>query len=70
MRWRDGDGLRYSAGPQDGHEQGVYSLMGTLMEFPEHSDVSVGLVRQAAREFLLSGGERPACAAWQEDPDS
>ena len=70
LRWRDIDGLRYSSGPRNAHEAGVYSLMGHLMEFPEHSDVPIDLVRQAAKEFLLSGGDRPTCVEWQQDPES
>lgn len=67
MRWRDADGLRYSSGPENASGKGIYSLMGHLMEFPDHSDVPIDLVRQAAQEFLLSGGKRPACVEWQED---
>src|SRR5690349_2724687 len=68
LRFLDEDGDFFARGSEGDHDPGVYSLMGTLMEFPEYSDVAIELVRQAGKEFLLSGGDRPTCVAWQEHP--
>jgi hypothetical protein len=43
-----------------------YSIMGNATEFPASSEVSLTLVRQAVKEFLSSGGQRPSCIQWQE----
>ena len=44
-----------------------YCLVGNETEFPPGADISLDLVRQAIKEFLATGGERPGCVAWKED---
>ncbi|MFF7369812.1 Imm1 family immunity protein [Streptomyces tricolor] len=43
-----------------------YSIMGAATEFPNCSEIPIALVRQAVKEFLSSGGQRPTCIQWQE----
>ncbi|MFE3946603.1 Imm1 family immunity protein [Streptomyces sp. NPDC059118] len=44
----------------------AYHVVGNPTEFPASAEVPLGLVRQAAKEFLSSGGRRPMCVPWQE----
>ncbi|MGW1963706.1 Imm1 family immunity protein [Streptomyces sp. NPDC001935] len=37
-------------------------------EFVEPPEVPVDVVRQAVKEFVLSGGQRPTCLEWREEP--
>jgi hypothetical protein len=43
-----------------------YSIMGSATEFPVDSEVPIGLVREAVKEFLSSGGRRPNCVQWRK----
>lgn len=61
----DADGNVITVGPPDGRDEVVYYSCGEITEFPGPSEVPVDLVRQAAREFLTSGGQRPTCVQWQ-----
>jgi immunity protein Imm1 of predicted polymorphic toxin system len=61
----DADGNVITVGPPDGRDEVVYYSCGEITEFPGPSEVPVDLVRQAAREFLASGGQRPTCVQWQ-----
>jgi hypothetical protein len=61
----DADGNRITVGPPDGRDEVVYYSCGEITEFPGPSEVSIELVRQAAKEFLTSGGQRPTCVQWQ-----
>lgn len=60
------DGNWVSYDPSDGRGEVSYSTMGNATEFPSHSEVPIALVRQAVKEFLSSGGQRPTCVQWQE----
>ncbi|MGW2180839.1 Imm1 family immunity protein [Streptomyces sp. NPDC001732] len=44
----------------------VYFVVENPTEFPETAEIPLALVRQAAKEFLSSGGQRPTCVQWQE----
>ncbi|MFI0967903.1 Imm1 family immunity protein [Streptomyces sp. NPDC021080] len=37
-------------------------------EFLEPTVVPIDVVRQAVKEFVLSGGQRPTCLEWREEP--
>ncbi|WP_416518551.1 Imm1 family immunity protein [Streptomyces achromogenes] len=52
--------------PSAGRSEACYSIMGSATEFPICSEIPISLVRQAVKEFLLSGGRRPTCIEWQE----
>ena len=55
-----------SRGSSDTRVEPVYFQSGHLTEFSDHSEISSALVRQAAKEFLTSGGSRPTCIQWQD----
>jgi hypothetical protein len=44
----------------------LYYITGHPAEFPDRSEIPVDLARQAVKEFLVSGGQRPECVQWQE----
>lgn len=46
----------------------TYMLMAYPREFLESPEIPVSLVRRAAKQFVLSGGRRPTCIEWQEEP--
>lgn len=43
-----------------------YFVVESPTEFPVTAEISLALVRQAVKEFLSSGGQRPMCVQWQE----
>ncbi|MDQ0989392.1 Imm1 family immunity protein [Streptomyces sp. V3I7] len=55
-----------SLGPSKGEGDISYSIMGNVTEFPISSEIPIALVRQAVKEFLSTGGQRPVCVQWQE----
>ncbi|WP_416984600.1 Imm1 family immunity protein [Streptomyces sp. T028] len=60
------DGNFVSLDSSNGRGEISYSIMGNATEFPSRSEIPIGLVRQAVKEFLSSGGQRPTCVCWQE----
>ncbi|MFJ2899228.1 Imm1 family immunity protein [Streptomyces sp. NPDC087218] len=44
----------------------VYFVVENPTEFPVTAEIPLALARQAAKEFLSSGGLRPTCVQWQE----
>ncbi|GAA1079147.1 Imm1 family immunity protein [Kitasatospora arboriphila] len=46
----------------------TYMVVTYPREFLEPTEVPIGLVRQAVKEFVLSGGRRPTCLEWREEP--
>ncbi|MGW0804744.1 Imm1 family immunity protein [Nonomuraea sp. NPDC002799] len=65
LAFLDADGNVVTAGSPEFHDQPIYYIQGHPTEFPVHSEISIDLVRQAFKEFLLSGGQRPTCVQWQ-----
>ncbi|MFH9355359.1 Imm1 family immunity protein [Kitasatospora sp. NPDC017646] len=61
----DHSGNFVSAGPPDSRESPEYYLAGHWTQFRDQTEISIDLVRQAVREFLVTGGQRPACIAWK-----
>jgi hypothetical protein len=41
-----------------------YCIVGNPTEFPAYAEVPLELVRHAAKEFLLTAGQRPTCVQW------
>ncbi|GAA2697468.1 Imm1 family immunity protein [Actinoplanes palleronii] len=67
LAWMDADGNQVTLGSGEGLAQAeMYFIMGHRREFPEKSSVPLDLIRQAVKEFLLSGGKRPTCVEWQK----
>ncbi|MFG2755335.1 Imm1 family immunity protein [Streptomyces wuyuanensis] len=44
----------------------TYFVAANPTEFPGTAEIPLALVRQAVKEFLSSGGQRPTCVQWQE----
>jgi hypothetical protein len=63
----DSDGNAFTLSSPEDYRDGevAYCIMGHRREFPDHSEVPVDLVRQAVKEFLFSGGQRPECVQWR-----
>ncbi|MBX9366026.1 hypothetical protein K4G64_33790 [Streptomyces sp. WAC04114] len=60
------DGNWVSFDPSNNRPEVSYSIAGHATEFPSSSEIPIALVRQAVKEFLSSGGQRPQCVQWQE----
>ncbi|WP_426510334.1 Imm1 family immunity protein [Dactylosporangium sp. McL0621] len=43
----------------------VYCIAGHVREFPEDCEVPLDVVREAVKEFLLTGGKRPTGIEWK-----
>ncbi|MEV7776526.1 Imm1 family immunity protein [Kitasatospora sp. NPDC086791] len=70
----DHSGNYVSAGPLDSRNAPEYYLAGHWTQFRDQVEIPIDLARQAVKEFLISGGQRPACIAWKnqyaaDDPD-
>ncbi|GIG89128.1 Imm1 family immunity protein [Plantactinospora endophytica] len=69
--WFTGDGASwYTLGGPSRHDQVFYYYMESERDFPHDSEIPLDLVRQAAQEFLVTGGQRPTCVSWQRMPPS
>lgn len=66
LRYMGGGGTYFSKGALSKHEEISYCHMGSAHDYPRDSEISLDAVRQAAREFLTSGGERPTNVEWQD----
>jgi hypothetical protein len=67
---RNGDesGTWYAVGSQRRPDPLMYAHVGNESLFPSDSELPIDVVRDAAREFLASGGERPSSVDWREWP--
>ncbi|MCG6498838.1 Imm1 family immunity protein [Kitasatospora sp. A2-31] len=65
VSYMDEDGNVSSVGSPETRVKPTYHFMWHMTEFFDHSEVPIPLVRQAVKEFLLSGGRRPSCVEWQ-----
>jgi hypothetical protein len=63
-----GERIWFSQGTPSSRDEVFYNYMGNDTDFPHDSEISIGLLRQAAKEFLHHGGDRPTCVTWQTDP--
>ncbi|MEU9032687.1 Imm1 family immunity protein [Streptomyces sp. NPDC048383] len=54
-------------GNEDSRPGPVYFITGHDTYFPDNSEIPIHLVRQAVKEFVASGGQRPNCVQWQVD---
>ncbi|MER6297692.1 Imm1 family immunity protein [Streptomyces althioticus] len=60
------DGNFVSFNPSNKRGEASYFIMGNLTEFPSESEIPIASVRQAVKQFLSSGGQRPDCIEWQK----
>ncbi|MFK4112495.1 Imm1 family immunity protein [Streptomyces sp. NPDC002176] len=49
-------------------EEVTCTLLTYSRNFWESPEILIDLVRQVVKEFVLSGGVRPACIEWPEEP--
>ncbi|MGH8791568.1 MAG: Imm1 family immunity protein [Stackebrandtia sp.] len=70
LRYRDSERTWYSQGADSTYRELVYLYLGRELDYPHDSEISLKQLRKALGEFLDSGGERPACVAWQPAPTS
>lgn len=61
------DHIGFSKGQVSKYDEVVYYYLGNDHEYPRDSEISIETIRQAVKEFLASGGERPTCVQWQDD---
>ncbi|WP_078951923.1 Imm1 family immunity protein [Streptomyces sp. NRRL F-5755] len=64
IAYLDSDGNVVTLG-SPGRSGPVYYIQGHMTEFPANSEIPIDLVRRGVKEFLSSGGRRPACVQWQ-----
>ena len=63
-----GERVWFSQGTPSSRDEVFYLYMGNDTDFPHDSEIPIGQLRQAAKEFLQHSGERPTCVTWQTDP--
>ncbi|GAA1410787.1 hypothetical protein GCM10009639_61980 [Kitasatospora putterlickiae] len=61
----DRSGNVVTAGPADSRNAPEYYLAGHWTQFRDQVEIPLGLVREAVKEFLSSGGQRPTCVTWK-----
>ncbi len=70
LAFMDASGNWVPDGSSSGRVEVAYSEMGHRREFPEYCEIAIDLVREAAKEFMTTGGQRPTCVRWKEEfPD-
>ncbi|WP_031064557.1 Imm1 family immunity protein [Streptomyces sp. NRRL WC-3742] len=67
VAFADADGWFVPSGTAE-KEYVTYTLATYPREFWKSPEIPVDLARQAVKEFVLSGGLRPTCIEWQEEP--
>ncbi|NEA35724.1 Imm1 family immunity protein [Streptomyces sp. SID13031] len=61
-------GVWYAAGALAQHDEVVYEYAGHPETLPLDSELCLDQIRLAVKDFLRSGGERPASITWQAWP--
>ncbi|MFJ4672669.1 Imm1 family immunity protein [Kitasatospora purpeofusca] len=61
----DRGGNFVTAGPPDSRNAPEYYLAGHWTRFRDQVEIPLGPVREAVKEFLTSGGQRPTCVSWK-----
>ncbi|MDQ3578431.1 MAG: Imm1 family immunity protein [Actinomycetota bacterium] len=61
----DNAGEWFSVGDHVNPDGVEFAYFGTGHDFPNNSEVSIAVVKQAMAELKDSGGRRPACVTWQ-----
>ncbi|MGH8792704.1 MAG: Imm1 family immunity protein [Stackebrandtia sp.] len=70
LRYSSSAHVWFSQGEPTDYEVMEFAYYRTPHSFPTDSLIPIEEVRQAAAEFLTSGGQRPTCVRWQADADS
>ncbi|GAB3823908.1 Imm1 family immunity protein [Kribbella italica] len=66
LRYLADTGSFYAAGERSRYDELTYYYMGSERPFPKDSELSLDLIRQAVKEFLTTGGDRPSDIEWNE----
>ncbi|WP_327075492.1 Imm1 family immunity protein (plasmid) [Kitasatospora purpeofusca] len=61
----DRSGNFVTAGPESSRNAPEYYLAGHWTQFRDQVEIPLDLVREAVKEFLSSGGQRPTCVPWK-----
>ncbi|MFE7564516.1 Imm1 family immunity protein [Kitasatospora sp. NPDC057500] len=61
----DRSGNFVTAGAADSRNAPEYYLAGHWTRFRDQVEIPLDLVREAVKEFLSSGGQRPTCVPWK-----
>ncbi|MFD0276834.1 Imm1 family immunity protein [Kitasatospora sp. NPDC127111] len=70
LSFLDRSGNYVTAGPAESRNAPEYYLAGHWTKFPDQTEIPIGLIREAVKEFLASGGQRPTCVTWKNQyPD-
>jgi hypothetical protein len=67
LRYMGGDGTYFSDNQSGADGEVLYYYMGSDREFPVSSSIPLEVLRLAVKEFLASGGNRPASVEWQDE---
>lgn len=54
-----------TVGDSESTEEILYHVAGHEAYFPESCELPVDRIRNAVKEFVFSGGERPTCVTWK-----
>ncbi|MEU9974404.1 Imm1 family immunity protein [Streptomyces sp. NPDC051014] len=66
IAFMDGDvGNIFTGGRLGNEAETAYFLAGHPMEYPQDCEVPILFVREALKEFLLTGGKVPTCVEWK-----
>ncbi|MDX6241509.1 MAG: hypothetical protein QOG10_6333 [Kribbellaceae bacterium] len=68
LRYLGDNGSFYATGEMSRYDEVTYYYMGSDRGFPRDSDVPIDAIRQAAKDFLTYGGERPPSMRWSDWP--
>ncbi|WP_289929339.1 Imm1 family immunity protein [Streptomyces sp. S.PB5] len=63
---RDENGNADSIGDSTLEGEVAYFFVQHRRDYPAYAEVPISVVRQAVKEFVLSGGQRPTCVEWRE----
>lgn len=58
-------GAWHTLGNRSQRDEVFYCFVGNARDFPIDSEIPLDLLRQATKEFVSSGGQRPTCVRWQ-----
>ncbi|MFF2546221.1 Imm1 family immunity protein [Kitasatospora sp. NPDC058063] len=67
VSYMDQKGNFTSVGAPETRTRPTYHFVWNMTQFADHSEIPIPLVRQAVKEFLTSGGQRPTCIEWQPE---
>lgn len=67
VAFADGEGSYVPSSVAEKEEM-TYMMLAYPRNFLASPEIPIDLVREATKEFVLSGGLRPVCIEWQEEP--